>query len=141
MCEREREMCVWLLTRSGGGGRKKSLTIRQFLLGNLARRGGHNDHDGGGRVLRFRVPLDVLGRALDHMGDFPFKDPEAARFKGPFLLVRGTRSHYVPDEALAVTGRFFPRFEHVDVDAGHWVISENPEAFRSAVVRFLEPKE
>lgn len=64
------------------------------------------------------------------MGDFPYKDPTKARFQKPALFIRGTKSKYVPDEVLPVVGEFFPLFEVVDVEAGHWVISENPEAFR-----------
>jgi pimeloyl-ACP methyl ester carboxylesterase len=64
------------------------------------------------------------------MGDFPYKDPEEVRFEKPALFVRGTKSTYVPDEALPIIGRFFPRFELADIDSGHWVISEQPEAFR-----------
>lgn len=87
------------------------------------------------------MPLEVLARALDRLGDFPYKDPDAVRFEGRALFVRGTKSKYVPDEVLPLIGRFFPRFEHADVEGGHWVISENPEAFREAVVRFLEPRD
>lgn len=76
--------------------------------------------------------------ALDNMADFPFKDPEEARFEQPALFVRGTKSHYVPDETLPIIGRFFPRFQVADVEAGHWVISENPEGFRKVVVEFLD---
>jgi len=47
----------------------------------------------------------------------------------------------VPDEALPIIGQFFPRFELVDIDAGHWLISEQPEAFRKVVVDFLSPKD
>jgi pimeloyl-ACP methyl ester carboxylesterase len=65
------------------------------------------------------------------MGDFPFRDPEQARYEKPTLIIRGTRSPYVADEALPIIGLFFPRFELVDIEAGHWVISENPEAFRT----------
>lgn len=91
--------------------------------------------------MKFCVPLDILGAALDNMGDFPFKDPDAVRFEKPVLFVRGTQSHYVPDEALPIIGRFFPRFELADIDSGHWVISEKPEEFRRAAVEFLSPKE
>lgn len=113
------------------------------------------------------MPIDVLGKALANMGDFPYKDPGKARFEKPALFVRGTTSKYVPDEVLPAVGEFFPRFEVVDVEAGHWLISENPEAFRqgesrcecgfllakahedlllmltccTAVVQFLGPKE
>lgn len=111
-----------------------SLPIRQFLLGNMA-----NYTPPGGVSLgkkgnitskKFRVPLDVLGAALSHMGDFPYKEPGKVRYEGPALFVRGTKSKYVPDEVLPVVGEFFPRFEVVDIDAGHWVISEKPEDFR-----------
>ena len=111
------------------------------------------------------MPLSILARALDHLGDFPFKSPGEVRFLKPALFVRGTQSKYVPDEVIPLIGQFFPMFELVDVDAGHWVISEKPEAFREgeccrpgvcyaiaksvavlttgdiAVVRFLEPRE
>ncbi|KAG8158992.1 hypothetical protein KVR01_011435 [Diaporthe batatas] len=113
---------------------EESLPIRQFLLTNLFTPEGSS-------TKKFRVPLDVLGRALANMGDFPYKDPAAARFERPALFVRGTRSRYVPDEVLPAVGEFFPRFEVADVEAGHWLISENPEAFRQAVVPFLSPKE
>jgi hypothetical protein len=31
---------------------------------------------------------------------------------------------------IPLIGQFFPLFELVDVEAGHWVISEKPEAFK-----------
>lgn len=101
---------------------EESLPIRQFLLTNLVR-----TPEG---TQKFRIPIKYLANALDNMADFPFKDPEEARFGGPTLVVRGTKSHYVADEMLPTIGRFFPRFEVVDVDSGHWVISEKPEEFR-----------
>lgn len=100
-----------------------ALPIRQFLLGNLYR-------PASGSPQKFRVPLSILARALDHMGDFPYKDPIEVQFKKPALFVRGTRSKYVPDEVIPIIGQFFPKFELADVEAGHWVISENPEGFR-----------
>ncbi|PSS02421.1 Alpha/Beta hydrolase protein [Coniella lustricola] len=111
---------------------EESLPIRQFLLSNLHTKDG---------LKKFRVPIDILGKALSHMGDFPHKEPGKVRFERPALFVRGTKSKYVPDEVLPVVGEFFPLFEVADIDAGHWVISESPEAFRDAVVRFLSPKE
>jgi pimeloyl-ACP methyl ester carboxylesterase len=109
---------------------EKELPIRQFLLGNLHR-------PQGSTTQKFRIPLDVLGKSLDNLGDFPFKDPTEVRYEKRALFVRGTKSKYVPDELLPLVGQFFPRFQLVDVDAGHWLISEQPEAFRRAVVEFL----
>jgi len=112
----------------------QDLAVRQFLLTNLVQ-------PRGGAHYEWRIPLDYLTARLDGMGDFPFRDPDGARFEGPTLFVRGTRSPYVPDEALPAIGRFFPRFELADVEAGHWLISENPEAFRRTVVDWLTDKE
>jgi pimeloyl-ACP methyl ester carboxylesterase len=102
---------------------EKNFTIRQFLLGNLHR-------PDGSKTQKFRVPLHILGKSLDHLGDFPFKNPGEVRFVKPSLFIRGTQSTYVPDEVIPLIGQFFPMFELVDVEAGHWVISEKPEEFR-----------
>lgn len=101
---------------------EESLPIRQFILGNLVRR-----PDG---TQKFVIPIKILANALDNMAAFPFTDPDEVRFEGPTLVVRGTKSRYVADEMLPVLGRFFPKFEMVDIEAGHWVISEKPEEFR-----------
>ncbi|RAL60180.1 hypothetical protein DID88_000804 [Monilinia fructigena] len=85
---------------------EEELPIRQFLLGNLMR-----TED---KTQKFKVPLKILGGALDNLGDFPFKDPDSIRFNKPTL------------------------FELADIDAGHWVVSEKPEEFRQ---EFLTPKE
>lgn len=104
---------------------ESNVGVRQFLLTNLAR--------GKDGIQRFRVPVKYLANALDNMADFPFTDPEEARWEGPTLFVRGTKSHYVADETLPIIGRFFPRFEVADVDSGHWVISEKPQEFRDGM--------
>ena len=100
----------------------QKVAIRQFLLTNLIR-------SPETKAFKLRIPISTLAASLDHMGDFPFKDPEEARFEGPALFIRGTKSHYIADDALPLVGKFFPKFQLVDVDAGHWVISENPKAF------------
>ncbi|KAG8623092.1 hypothetical protein KVT40_008068 [Elsinoe batatas] len=111
------------------------VAVRQFLLTNLVR-----DKETGRQ--RWRVPVETLGRSLGHMADFPFKGAgqEEERWEGPALFVRGTRSRYVADETLPVIGRFFPRFEVRDIEAGHWVVSEQPEEFRRVVVEWLQDK-
>lgn len=108
---------------------ESNLGIRQFLLTNLMK----SPEDK--KKLVWRVPLNILAKSLDHMADFPFKDPEQARFKGPTLVVRGGESRYVADETLPVFGSFFPRFELVDLPgAGHWVVSEAFDETTRAVV-------
>ncbi|GAM86759.1 hypothetical protein ANO11243_047780 [Dothideomycetidae sp. 11243] len=108
--------------------------IRQFLLTNLLR-----DKQTG--VQRWRIPVNTLAASLDHMADFPFKEPDEVRWEGEALFIRGTKSHYISDEVLPIIGRFFPKFQVMDVDCGHWVISEKPEDFKRGVVDFLVDKE
>ncbi|KAF2273752.1 alpha/beta-hydrolase [Westerdykella ornata] len=112
----------------------KDVPVRQFLLTNLIRPAPN-------APLKFRIPVRTLANALDDMADFPFTDPDKTRFNKRALFVRGTRSHYVPDETIPIIGRFFPRFDLVDIESGHWVITENPEAFFRAVVEFLNKEE
>jgi len=111
---------------------EQEVGIRQFLLANLVR---------DGNEMKWRIPVEILSTALDHMGDFPFNNPDEVRWEGRSLFVRGTKSKYVPDEVLPITGRFFPSFEVKDIDCGHWVISEKPEEFKNAVIEFLSPEE
>ncbi|CAD6572705.1 MAG: hypothetical protein ASARMPRED_005520 [Alectoria sarmentosa] len=113
---------------------EKALPIRQFLLTNLVR-SSDREH------LRLRIPVKTLTLSLNKMGDFPFNDPNEVRYDGQTLIVRGTKSHYVADDVLPLIGRFFPMFKLIDIDSGHWVISERPEAFRQAVVDFLQEAE
>ncbi|KAK6349744.1 hypothetical protein TWF696_006023 [Orbilia brochopaga] len=110
-----------------------TVEIRQFLFTNLLKPTQSNDR------FHWRVPVKILGDALDQMADFPFTPgDERAVFKRPALFVRGSRSKYVADETIPLIGEFFPRFQLRDVNAGHWVISENPEGFKNVCVEFFK---
>jgi pimeloyl-ACP methyl ester carboxylesterase len=63
---------------------EKSLPVQQFLLSNMKK----NKHS---RVYDFRIPLDILGRSLDKLGDFPY-NPSKVRFSNPTLFIRGKYS-------------------------------------------------
>ncbi|KAL1958325.1 hypothetical protein VTO42DRAFT_4642 [Malbranchea cinnamomea] len=109
---------------------EESLPIRQFLLTNLIRSQDDN-------ILRFRVPLQILGDSLDNMADFPYGMADDIKYDGPALFVKGTRSSYIREKSMPYIQKFFPNWQLENVEAGHWLISENPEAFKSAVVSFL----
>ncbi|OJJ86760.1 putative alpha/beta hydrolase [Aspergillus glaucus CBS 516.65] len=111
-------------------GYEEALPIRQFLLTNLIR--------SDDQTMKFRVPLSTLGASLEGMADFPYREPGAVTYDGPTLVVRGTRSRYISDVSLPAIKKFFPSSEVADVEAGHWLISENPEAFRQVAVKFLQ---
>ncbi|OGM45705.1 alpha/beta fold family hydrolase [Aspergillus bombycis] len=109
---------------------EESLPIRQFLLTNLVR-----GEDG---AMKFRVPVSILGDALSEMANFPYAESGSVTYDGPTLFVRGTKSRYVSDDTIPAIKKFFPKAQIADVEAGHWLISENPEAFRQKVVTFLQ---
>ena len=94
----------------------QEMLIRQFLLTNLIR---STPDSATTPSLKFRIPVKILARALDDMAGFPFH-PDQVRFEKPALFIRGTKSHYVPDEVMPLIGRFFPYFQLKDIEAGHW---------------------
>lgn len=65
--------------------------MRQFLLTNLER-----DEETG--AMRFRIPVKILLRSLEHIGRFPYdppKDDASAPervWNGPALFVKGEHS-------------------------------------------------
>lgn len=102
--------------------RIQSLSVRQFLLGNF-----YHTEKG---ILRSKVPLDILNHSLENLRDFPIRDSSIKKFINPALFIRGTKSRYVTDDMFHEIEKFFPRYKLVDVEASHWLISENPEDFR-----------
>jgi pimeloyl-ACP methyl ester carboxylesterase len=112
------------------------LSIRQFLLTNFVRNPSRSDKSGP--QYQFRIPLQTLAKSLPGIADFPCRNPDETRYEGPTLIVRGTRSHYVADESLPLIGRYFPKFELLDIDSGHWVMSEKLEEFRRGVVDWMD---
>lgn len=103
--------------------------VRGFLLQNL-RSGEHGFH--------WRANLDLLRRELPAIGGFP-ADLEDT-FDRPVLWVAGERSPYVRPEHEPDMRRLFPRTVQVTIKGvGHWVHSEQPEAFVSALRTFLGP--
>jgi len=101
-------------------------TTRGFLLQNL-----RADGDGW----RWQANLDLLLRDLPEIGDFV---PSGGPFDRPVLWVAGARSPYITPEAEPPMRELFPRTVLVTIKgAGHWVHSEKPEAFTSALRVFL----
>lgn len=101
--------------------------VRGFLLQNL--RSGPDGYT-------WQANLDLLRRDLGAIGGFP--DPEGATFDGPVLWMAGETSDYVGEADEPVMRRLFPRTTLITVKgAGHWVHSEQPEAFVSALRVFL----
>ncbi|MEG9225978.1 alpha/beta fold hydrolase [Aeromicrobium sp. Sec7.5] len=104
-----------------------SPTIRGFLLQNL--RAGDDDR------YSWQANLEVLRRDLATIGGFPELD---ATFDHPVLWISGENSPYVQEEDEERMRELFPRTRLVTIKgAGHWVHSEQPESFVSALRVFL----
>ena len=104
--------------------------VRGFLLQNL-----RTTSEG----LRWQADLDLLLRDLPVIGGFPDDRIEPGQtFDHPVLWMAGERSRYVQPEHEERMRGLFPRVFTVTIKgAGHWVHSEQPEAFVSALRVFL----
>ena len=101
--------------------------VRGFLLQNL-RSGTSGFH--------WQANLDLLRRELPEIGGFP--EDLVGELDRPVLWVAGERSPYVRPEHEAGMRRLFPRTTQVTIKgAGHWVHSERPDVFVSALRSFL----
>ncbi|WP_420175327.1 alpha/beta fold hydrolase [Luteococcus sp. OSA5] len=108
-------------------------TVRGFLMQNLR----HEPGADGQRHWRWQMNLDLLQRELDH-GISSWPDTDAS-YDGRVLWVAGEKSGYVREDAAPTMRRLFPRYVQVTVkDAGHWVHSEQPEAFIATLRHFLQ---
>ena len=106
--------------------RVRSGVIRGFLLQNLRR---DKDH------WRWQMNLQLLGAHLDDLGGWP---PTEATFDRPVLWVAGANSDYIQPGYREAMRRLFPKVRSVTIKgAGHWVHSEQPEAFVAVLQKFL----
>ena len=109
-------------------------TIRSFLLQNLRR------VDGGG--FRWQMNLDLLGDSLPLLGGWPAEGLSGETYDGLVLWIAGAESRYVRDEFGDAMRVLFPQTRLVTIKgAAHWVHSEKPEAFLSALGTFLTAPE
>lgn len=102
--------------------------LRSFLLQNLVSE-QQNFH--------WRLNLDVLGRSLSQIMDFP-EDLAALRYDGPACFISGAASPYVGEAQLPAIRRLFPQatFDAI-AGAGHWVHAEAPDVFMQSLKGFL----
>jgi len=59
-------------------------------------------------------------------------------YDGPTLFVKGAKSErYIEEEDFPTLESFFPAYELVELDAGHWVHAEKPEELVAILSEFL----
>lgn len=103
------------------------LGVRGFLMQNLK----HGEHG-----FEWEANLNMLHAELRTIMAFP--DLSGSQFGGPVLWIRGDKSDYVTDDAMPVMQSLFPNVQLITIEnSGHWVHSEQPEAFVAALRSFL----
>ncbi|KAG8942896.1 hypothetical protein FRC00_011548, partial [Tulasnella sp. 408] len=90
------------------------MSIRQFLLTNLDR-----VSHGTGHHHKFRVPLDILDKGIEGIGDFPY-EPDHRKWEGKTLFVKGSKSKYINRKNMPIAKEYFPNMELITLEAGHW---------------------
>ncbi|MDN6189057.1 MAG: alpha/beta fold hydrolase [Brevibacterium sp.] len=102
-------------------------TIRGFLLQNLRTTSAG---------YAWQPNLTLLYESLPDIGDFP--DTQEAAFDGSVLWIAGEKSDYVSRDDLPLMRSLFPRTTLLTVKgSGHWVHSEKPQTFVSALQAFF----
>lgn len=83
---------------------------------------------------QFRQQLET-GQKAQHGADLW---QAVADVQVPTLVLRGTRSDLFAAETLPKVLERNPRFRAVEIDAGHHVAGDNPDAARRAIQQFIE---
>jgi pimeloyl-ACP methyl ester carboxylesterase len=101
---------------------------RAFLLRNLVL---------GEAGAHWRLNLEGIEHDFAKIVGFPDL-PDGIAYPGPTLFVSGARSGYIKPEHEPVIRRLFPRAGIRRIEgAGHWVHTEQPQAFLEVVTAFL----
>ncbi|WP_353721426.1 alpha/beta fold hydrolase [Dyadobacter sp. 676] len=102
--------------------------VRQFLLKNLYRK------EEGGFAWRFNLPLlttDMANVGAQVKSNTPVGTPA--------LFMRGANSNYILDEDWEDIVKLFPNAQLKTIEgAGHWVQADQPKAFVSTLLEFLD---
>lgn len=101
--------------------------IRAFLVQNLVF---------GDGAPRWRIGLSAIAAGMDAVEDFA--PPRDARYTGPVLCIRGSRSGYVQPAHMAAISGYFPAVRHAELATGHWVHADDPHGFLALIEPFLE---
>lgn len=80
--------------------------------------------------LAYRFNLDAIYDNIDLVSSWPFTP---GVFEGKSLFIRGVKADYISDDEPNIHA-YFPNAKIVDIDSGHWVHAEKPDAFYQAVM-------
>lgn len=116
---------------------EKRKIVRQYLTSSLNRKLTEEDKNLG-RTYKVPILNFLKDRTLEQLELWP-DEADGLQYSGPVRVMRGLKSPFVTDTNLK---RDFPKyFPHVlvtDFNAGHWLMSEQPERFVHQLLAFLE---
>jgi pimeloyl-ACP methyl ester carboxylesterase len=101
----------------------------QFLLKNIYRQKQADETS----KYAWRFNLDVLAEDIDEMG-MGISDGSNV----DSLFLHGTQSDYVLKEDKPYITKQFPKTEFKSLETGHWVHTQDPKGFVSAVKAFID---
>lgn len=100
---------------------------KQFLLKNLYRITPDK--------LGYRFNLKVLNEKIEEIG---FALPLEAFYEGKTLFLRGDKSDYILDSDFETILYHFPNALVLTItNSGHWIHADNPNSFRSEIIKFI----
>jgi len=100
--------------------------VRQFLLKNLSRDAKQS--------FEWKINIPVLAHHIEDMGAGLQYE---GKFDGPALFIMGTKSNYYEKGDENLIHQYFPDAKMIELNTGHWVQAEQPEAFAETVMEFL----
>lgn len=109
--------------------------VRSFIVSNIDRKPVAEP------TTLFHVPaMNFLkDNILGELEKWPTEKLHGKTFNGNVLVIRGKQSLFIKDKHLEKDfPRYYPSFESVTLDAGHWVVQEQHEAFGRIMEEFLE---
>lgn len=109
---------------------EKDILVRGFLLSNLKKDSNNSN------TFKFRVPIELISKSLKTIEGFPASLNDLV-YDSPTLVIRALKAPFIPDSALPVFKKFFPKYELVSLDCGHWVHFEKPKEFSESIINFL----
>ncbi len=100
---------------------------KQFLLKNLARKENDNTK------FEWRFNLPMIAENIHEVGVETTKGSTE-----PALFISGKKSDYIRPSDEEEIKKLYPNSEIISITSGHWVHTEKPEEFYTAVINFLK---
>lgn len=93
---------------------------------------------------RVKVPVFhfLLNNVLDEMGKWPNDLVDGLTYKNPVKVMKAKKSLFIhPSHIDNSFSKYFDHIQYEEFNTGHWLVSDDPEAFISSMKEFIDPEE